>query len=259
MDDEDDDLDPVDVTGNGVPANANAGALLDAATAASCRTCSSTRRCRPASAAGSPTCARRCSPATRELRIHAAPQDGARVQARGPAGRRCCSGSWPKESNGKACMPVARRRGGPMQFMFVPAAAWLGNDGSGFRHPLRPAFGRQAPAVPEAAHALNNKASNRRWPLQRRRGPRAARVPVQRRAQLLGFDVYKPVPVRNPRLRADGDRRGMAVPASARIWLALAARFVEPSSMRLQRPTSLNSRHLPRQRALQLRLPARAA
>ena len=65
MDDGDDDLDPVDVTGNGVPANANAGALLDAGNRSFVQNVQFNPRCRPASAAGSPTCARRCSPATR--------------------------------------------------------------------------------------------------------------------------------------------------------------------------------------------------
>ena len=128
-------------------------------------------------------------------------------------------GIMAKESNGK--VHVGSRAGavGPMQFMPATGRRFgLGPDGTGFDTRYDPrAVGRCRGELPQ--RALRRAQQQHRdvaGGLQRRRGPRAARVPRQRRPQLLGRRRLQPVPAGNQGLRADGDRRGVAVPASRR-------------------------------------------
>ena len=134
-------------------------------------------------------------------------------------------GIMAKESNGK--VHVGSRAGavGPLQFMPATGRRFgLGNDGTGFDTRYdRSGLGRRSGAVPRpsacAARQQHRTVAGR---LQRRRGPRTARVPRQRRAQLLGLRRLQPVPGRDQGLRADGGRRGVAVPAPEGIRHPLA-------------------------------------
>jgi membrane-bound lytic murein transglycosylase D len=157
MDDEDDDLDPVDVTGNGVPANANADALLDADN----RRFVQRVQFNPAVQAGIRRWLTDMRPsliASYENFQYLKPQMAPAFQRAGLP-EALLFGIMAKESNGKVHAVSRTGAAGPMQFMPATGRTYgLGNDGSGFdtRYDPRSAAAAAASYLQQRYAELNN-------------------------------------------------------------------------------------------------------
>ena len=151
----------------------------------------------------------------RELPVHA-PSDVAGVPARGPA-RGAAVRHHGEGIQRQGARQLARGRGGADAVHVRHRQALRPRAGRHrVRHALRRAFvGRSQRRLSQRAHGpAQSQHRARAGRLQRRRRPRVARVQRCERAGLLGRVGLQPVPGRNARLRADGDRGGVVVPAS---------------------------------------------
>ena len=243
MDDEDDDLDldPVNVTGNGVPANANADALLDANN----RRFMQRVQFNPAVQAGIRrwlTDMRPALLASYENFEYLKPQMAPAFQRAGLP-EALLFGIMAKESNGKVHAVSRAGAAGPMQFMPSTGRTYgLGNDGSGFdtRYDPRSAAAAAASYLQQRYLELNNSIE---LSLAAYNGGEGRALRVFQSSGGRSFwdsDVYNQFPA---------ETRDYVPMVIAAAWLYLHPREYglrwprvssNPSSMRLQRPTSLN-------------------
>ena len=243
MDDEDDDLDldPVNVTGNGVPANANADALLDANN----RRFVQRVQFNPAVQAGIRrwlTDMRPALLASYENFEYLKPQMAPAFQRAGLP-EALLFGIMAKESNGKVHAVSRAGAAGPMQFMPSTGRSYgLGNDGSGFdtRYDPRSAAAAAASYLQQRYLELNNSIE---LSLAAYNGGEGRALRVFQSSGGRSFwdaDVYNQFPA---------ETRDYVPMVIAAAWLYLHPREYglrwprvssNPSSMRLQRPTSLN-------------------
>jgi membrane-bound lytic murein transglycosylase D len=241
MDDEDDDLDPVDVTGNGVPANANADALLDADN----RRFVQRVQFNPAVQAGIRRWLTDMRPsliASYENFQYLKPQMAPAFQRAGLP-EALLFGIMAKESNGKVHAVSRTGAAGPMQFMPATGRTYgLGNDGSGFdtRYDPRSAAAAAASYLQQRYAELNNSIE---LSLAAYNGGEGRALRVFQSSGGRSFwdsDVYNQFPA---------ETRDYVPMVIAAAWLYLHPREYglrwprvssNPSSMRLQRPTSIN-------------------
>ena len=241
MDDEDDDLDPVDVTGNGVPANASAGALLDAGN----RSFVQNVQFNPAVQAGIRrwlTDMRPALLASYENFEYLKPQMAPAFQRAGLP-EALLFGIMAKESNGKVHAVSRAGAAGPLQFMPSTGRSYgLGNDGSGFDTRYDPRSAAQAAAsyLQQRYAELNGSIE---LSLAAYNGGEGRALRVFQSSGGRSFwdsDVYDQFP---------SETRDYVPMVIAAAWLYLHPREYglrwprvssNPSSMRLQRPTSLN-------------------
>ena len=159
--------------------------------------------------------ARVADPEPRKLPVHA-PSDVARVPA-----QRSARGAAVRDHGEGIQRPgafrIARRRQRPAAVHAghrPPFRPWARRHR--FRYALRPAsVGRRRRGLSQRAlRRIRQQHRALAGRLQRRRGPRDARLPQQRRPQFLGRIGIQPVSGRDQGLRADGHRGGVAVSAS---------------------------------------------
>lgn len=241
MDDEDDDLDPVDVTGNGVPANANAGALLDAGN----RSFVQNVQFNPAVQAGIRrwlTDMRPALLASYENFEYLKPQMAPAFQRAGLP-EALLFGIMAKESNGKVHAVSRAGAAGPLQFMPATGRSYgLGNDGSGFdtRYDPRSAAAAAASYLQQRYAELDNSIE---LSLAAYNGGEGRALRVFQSSGGRSFwdsDVYNQFPA---------ETRDYVPMVIAAAWLYLHPREYglrwprvpsNPSSIRLQRPASLS-------------------
>ena len=131
-------------------------------------------------------------------------------------------GIMAKESNGKVHASSRAGAAGPMQFMYATGKRFgLGPDGTGFDTRFDPRAAAEASAayLNERMGELNRSIE---LALAAYNGGEGRALRVYQASGGRGFwdaDGLQPVPAGNARLRADGDRRGVAVPASEAIRL----------------------------------------
>ena len=241
MDDEDDDLDPVDVAGNGVPASANAGALLDADN----RRFVQNVQFNPAVQAGIRrwlTDMRPALMASYENFQYLKPQMAPAFQRAGLP-EALLFGILAKESNGKVHAGSRAGAVGPLQFMPATGRRFgLGDDGSGFDTRYDPRSAAQAAAsyLQERYTELNNSIE---MSLAAYNGGEGRALRVFQSSGGRSFwdsDVYNQFPA---------ETRDYVPMVIAAAWLYLHPREYglrwprvssNPSSIRLQRAASLN-------------------
>jgi membrane-bound lytic murein transglycosylase D len=241
MDDEDDDLDPVDVSGNSVPASANADALLDERN----RRFVERVQFNPAVQAGIRrwlTDMRPALLASYENFEYLKPQMAPAFQRAGLP-EALLFGILAKESNGKVHAVSRAGAAGPLQFMPSTGRTYgLGNDGSGFdtRYDPRSAAAAAASYLQQRYAELNNSIELSLAAYNGGEG-RALRVFQSSGGRSFwDYDVYNQFPA---------ETRDYVPMVIAAAWLYLHPRDYglrwprvssNPTSMRLQRAASLN-------------------
>jgi membrane-bound lytic murein transglycosylase D len=241
MDDEDDDLDPVDVAGDRVPASASADALLDERN----RRFVERVQFNPAVQAGIRRWLTDMRPsllASYENFQYLKPQMAPAFQRAGLP-EALLFGIMAKESNGKVHAVSRAGAAGPMQFMPSTGRSYgLGDDGSGFdtRYDPHSAAAAAASYLQQRYAELNNSIE---LSLAAYNGGEGRALRVFQSSGGRSFwdaDVYNQFPA---------ETRDYVPMVIAAAWLYLHPREYglrwprvssNPSSMRLQRPTSLN-------------------
>ncbi|HET7161183.1 MAG TPA: transglycosylase SLT domain-containing protein [Rhodanobacteraceae bacterium] len=241
MDDEDDDLDPVDVTGNGVPASASADALLDANN----RRFVQRVQFNPAVQAGIRRWLTDMRPAlmnSYENFQYLKPQMAPAFQ-RANLPEALLFGILAKESNGKVHAGSRAGAVGPLQFMPSTGRRFgLGDDGSGFDTRYDPRSAAQAAAsyLQERYAELNNSIEMSLAAYNGGEGRALRAFQSSGGRSFWDADVYNQFPA---------ETRDYVPMVIAAAWLYLHPREYglrwprvssHPSAMRLQRPASLN-------------------